>query len=333
MQDGLIADGHQIQMRSNAVHNNIIRDLRLAFLATDADDLATRRRLILEIVKVQKDWAQSRQKAKEIKRKIKDIKQQNQLSVATAVANAIDIDYVEYGQLLVKHSLTDRERNQINKYVLKQRYGIEVTPWLKLQDDQGYYRQLLIHYYLTHESEYFHVRDEQEWHQQLSWGEGKVFLPDLKTYTLKVEAMRALGMLQFLEVKRYFAENDPDLILLKNVAFQHSQHIKRALGINLVGEKEQVSAIKILSRLLNLLGLKLKRVNEVYQLDVETLCDGREKIFAVWHQRDELMLAHVKSVGYELPDCSSDWKFEILQTKSEKLDHRLSTSTLPLSKI
>ncbi|MEH2143037.1 plasmid replication protein, CyRepA1 family [Nostoc sp.] len=315
MQEGLIADGHQIKMRSNAIHNNIIRDLRLAFLATDADDLATRRRLILEIVKVQKDWVQSRQKAKEIKRKIQDIKQQNQLSLATAVANTQDIDYVKYEQLLVKHSLTDEERNQINKYVLRQKYEIEVTPWLKLQDDHGYYPQLLIHYYLTHESEYFHVRDEQEWHQQLSWGEGKVFLPDLKTYTLKVEAMRALGMLQFLETEREFTESNPDLIFLKTVVFQHSKHIKRALGINLVGDKEQVSAIKILSRLLNLLGLKLKRVNEVYQIDVETLYDGREKIFAVWHQRDELMLAHVKSVGYELPDYSSDWKLEIIQTK------------------
>ncbi|MEH2152779.1 plasmid replication protein, CyRepA1 family [Nostoc sp.] len=333
MQDGLIADGHQIQVRSNAVHNNIIRDLRLAFLATDADDLATRRRLILEIVKVQKDWAQSRQKAKEIKRKIKEIKQQNQLSVAAAVANAKDIDYVEYEQRLVKHSLTDGERNQINKYVLRQRYGVEVTPWLKLQDDQGYYPQLLIHYYLTHESEYFHVRDEQEWHQQLSWGEGKVFLPDLKTYTLKVEAMRALGMLQFLEEKRKLTENDPDLILLKNVAFQHSKHIKRALGINLVGEKEQVSAIKILSRLLNLLGLKLKRVNEVYQIDLETLYDGREKIFAVWHQQDELMLAHVKSVGYELSDYSSDWKLEVMQTKSEKSNYMVHVPTLPLVKV
>lgn len=215
----------------------------------------------------------------------------------------------------MKHSLTDGERNQINKYVLRQRYGIEVTPWLKLQDEQGYYRQLLIHYYLTHESEYFHVRDQQEWHQQLSWGEGKVFLPDLKTYTLKVEAMRALGMLQFLEPEREFTEVNPDLILLKNIVFQHSKHIKRALGINLVGEKEQVSAIKILSRLLNLLGLKLKRVNEVYQIDLETLYDGREKIFAVWHQRDELMLAHVKSVGYELPEYSSDWKLEIVQPK------------------
>ncbi|PHJ62457.1 DNA primase [Nostoc linckia z18] len=319
MQDGLIADGHVIQVRSNAVHNNIIRDLRLAFLASDRNDLETRKRLILEIVKVQKDWAQSRQKAKDIKRKIKEIKQQNQLATATAVANANNIDYVEYEQLLLKQSLTDEERNQLHKYVLRQKYGIAVTPSLKLQDDRGYYSQLLIHYYLTHESEYFHIKDQQEWHQQLSWGEGKVFLPDLKTYTLKVEAMRALGILQFLEDGREFTQTDSDLMLLKNIAFQHSKHIKRVLGINFVTDKEQLCGIKILSKLLNLLGLKLKRENEVYKIDSATLNDGRQKIFVIWQQRDELMLAHIKSGGYRVPDYSSEWNIKIIDSKLENL--------------
>ncbi|YAF95201.1 MAG: plasmid replication protein, CyRepA1 family [Nodularia sp. CChRGM 3473] len=314
MQDGLIADGHQIWLRSNAVHNNIIRDLRLAFLATDPNDLANRKRLILEIVKVQKDWAEKRQKAKEIKYQIKDIKQQHQLSAATAVAHAKDIDYVEYEQLSNKHSLSEAERNQIDKYHLRQRYGITVTPLLKLQDDKGYYFQLLIHYYLTHESEYFHIRDQQEWHQQLFWGDGQVFLPDLKTYTCKVEAMRALGMLQFLEAEREFTEHDSDLIWLKDVVFQHSKHIKRLLGIDLIKGKENISAIKILSRLLNLLGLKLQRVNEVYKIDPETFYDGREEIFAVWHQRDELMLASVDNFRGEKADYSAEWQFETKQT-------------------
>ncbi|MCP6760776.1 MAG: DUF3854 domain-containing protein [Fischerella sp. CENA71] len=291
--DGLIADGHQIQTRSNAVQNNIVRDLRLAFLATDPHDLATRRRLIIEIVQVQKDWSQRRQKAKEIKRKIKQIKQHNQLAAATSVANARDIDYIEYDQLIAKHSLTDEERNQIQKYILRQRYSIPVTPQLKLLDEQGYYGQLLIHYYLTHESEYFWLRDQQEWQQQLSWGEGQVFLPDLKTYTLKVEAMRALGMLQFLEPERVFTEHDPDLILLQNTAIQCSKHIKRTLDIDLVKGKQRVSAIKILSKLLNLLGLKLQRVDQIYQIDLKTLNDGRDKIFAIWHQRDQLMLTNM----------------------------------------
>ncbi|NMG18493.1 plasmid replication protein, CyRepA1 family [Brasilonema bromeliae] len=305
MKDGLISDGHQIHVRGNDVQKNIIRDLRLAFIATDQSDITTRKRLILEIFKVQKDWAKSRKKSKDIDGKIREIKQRNQLASATTVANAKDIDYVEYEQLLVKHSLTEEERNQTKKYLLRQKYGIEVSPLLKLRDDKGYYHQLLIHYYLTHESEYLCLRDKQEWHQQLTWGEGKVFLPDLKTYTLKVEALRALGMLQYLDPKRKFTENDADLLLLRNIAFQCSKHIQRAIGINLLQEKEYISPIKILKQLLSLLGLKLKRVNNaVYQIDPETLYDGRQQIFAVWHQRDELMLANFKSIGFEIVDIA-----------------------------
>ncbi|MTJ53169.1 DUF3854 domain-containing protein [Anabaena sp. UHCC 0253] len=310
MQDGFITDGHQIQLRSNEVQNNILRDLRLAFFATESSDLENRKRLILEIVKIQKDWAQSRQKAKEIKRKIKDIKQQNQLAAANSVATAKNIDYVEYEQLLTKHSLSNAERHQVNKYILRQRYGIVVTPELKLRDEKGYYGQLLIHYYLTHESEYFHVKDQQEWNQQLFWGDGKVFLPDLKTYTLKVEAMRALGMLQFLEVERVFKENDADLIWLKNVAGQSSKHIKRALGTDLVRGKEAVSGIKILSRLLGLLGLRLQQINDGYQIDLETLNDGREKIFAVWQHRDDLMLTTLHNLDHEMVNLPQESRHE-----------------------
>ncbi|OBQ13144.1 plasmid replication protein, CyRepA1 family [Anabaena sp. AL09] len=304
MQDGLITDGHQIQMRSNEVQNNILRDLRLAFFATEPSDVENRKRLIVEIVKVQKDWGQSLQKAKEIKRKIKEIKQQNQSAAANSVANAKDIDYVEYEQLLTKHSLSNGERHQVDKYILRQRYGIVVTPQLKLQDEKGYYGQLLIHYYLTHESEYFHVKDQQEWSQQLLWGEGKVFLPDLRTYTLKVEAMRALGIMQFLETERVFSENDADLIWLKNVAGQSSRHIKRALGIDLVRGKESVAGIKLLSRLLGLLGLKLQQVNDGYKIDLDTLNDGRDKIFAVWQHRDDLMLTTLHNMECEIVDLS-----------------------------
>jgi len=296
MQDGLMADGHQIKLRSNEVQNNIIRDLRLAFMATDPSDLDTRKKLVLEIVKVQKDWEKSRQKSQEIKRKIQDIKQQNQVNVAMSISAARDIDSVEYEQLLSKHSLAPAERYQVNKYLLKQRYGIEVTAELKLKDDKGYYIQLLNHYYLMHESEYLYVRDRQEWQQQLSLGDGKVFLPDLKTYTLKIEVMRALGMVNFLDSERFLSETDSDLTRLKDVCVQNSKHVTRALGISLIKHQEIVSGIKILNRLLSLLGLKLKHTNNhVYQIDLETLSDGREKIFAVWQYRDELLLACIKN--------------------------------------
>jgi Domain of unknown function (DUF3854)/Origin of replication binding protein len=307
MKEGLIADGHQIWVRSNDSHHNIIRDLRYAFFATDKYDIETRKRLIVEIVKAQRDWDRNKEKAKEVNKNIKEIKRQNQLSAAMAVANAKDIDYVEYEVLTSKHSLRDCERHQLNKYMLRQKYGIEVTPTLKLNDDKGYYSQLLIHYYLTHESEYFRLRDKQEWNQQLYWGEGKVFLPDLNTYTLKIEALRALGMLRFLEIGREFTEVDEEIVILKNATLQCSQHIQRSLEINLVRGQEEISGIKILGRLLNLLGLKLKKIddnennnnnhsnNNSYCIDPKNLCDTREKIFVVWQGRDELMLENYSS--------------------------------------
>ena len=297
MKDGLITDGNQIQVRSNDVYKNIIRDLRQAFLATDPSDAATRRRLILEIVKARKDWEKSRNKNKDINRNIKKIKRQKQLETANAVANAKDIDYIEYDRLIIKQSLTDNERYQINKYVLRHRYGINVTPQLKLKDDKGYYGQLLTHYYLTHDLEYFRLRDKQEWLQQLSWGDGKVFLPDVKNYTLKIEALRALGLSQFLNQERIFTEHDSDLLVMKSTALECSKHIKRILEINLVRGKDSTSPIIILGRLLNLLALKLKKTSFTYQIDTKKLNDGRQEIFKIWQQRDELMLAKLKSLG------------------------------------
>lgn len=313
MKEGLMADGHQIWMRSNAAHNNIVRDLRMAFLATDPNDATTRRRLILEIVRVKNQWAQSRKKNKEINRQIQKIKQQNQITTANLVAQAEDINYVQYERLAAKHSLNDEENYQISKYLVRQKYGINVTPELKLKDDRGYYAQLLTHYYLTHKSEYCRIRDRQEWHQQLSSGQGKVFFPDLKIYTLKIEALRALGMVDFLEKGRVFMENDADLILLKNTTLQCSRHIKQALGINVVRNKENVSAIKILSRLLNLLGLKFKRVNRGYLIDVNVLNDGRSNIFSIWQQRDELMLASMKDIAKEVNNFTFDLELLTLQ--------------------
>lgn len=314
MKDGLISDGHQISIRSNAAHKNIICDLRHAFLATDPQDTATRQRLILEIVKVQKDWWQSRQKSKEISSSIKHIKRQNQLKEATAIAYAEDIDYHQYEILTSKHSLTTSERQQTAKYILRQRYGVAVTPDLKIRDDKGYYPQLLTHYYLTHESEYFHLRDKQELDLQLWVGEGQIFLPDLKNYTLKIEALRALGMLDFLAPNRQFHENDADLILLKNSVIQCNQHIKRALGINLVQGNEQISTLKTLGRLLGLLGLKLQRTSDrtptesaedgvtsgesrTYQISPATLNDGRTEIFKIWQYRDDNMLEKSKTIA------------------------------------
>lgn len=316
MLEGLIAEGHQVNIISDVHPSDRLRELRQALLAAVPNNWETCKHLMREIVQLQTEFADRSQKAKSIKSQIRSIRYQMELQAAEAVAKATDIDQAEYEHLLAKRFLTDEERNKQDKYILKQRYGVEITAQIKLRDDRGYYAQLLSHYYLTHESQYFRLRDKQEWSQQLQRGEGKVFLPDLKTYTLKVEALRALGAIHFLEPNREFQTTDSDLIELEKKAILCRNHIQRAIGISIPQEtdKKQANSIKILSKILNVLGLKLKRVKiinsvsestvKVFQIDPATLNDGRQAIFAVWQQRDASTLEATPAI--ELYPTSSE---------------------------
>jgi hypothetical protein len=58
------------------------------------------------------------------------------------------------------------------------------------------------------------------------------------------------------------------------------------------------------------LGLKLKQVNTGYQIDLKTLNDGREKIFAIWQNRDDLMLNSLHNLECEIVDLSSRDEYE-----------------------
>jgi Domain of unknown function (DUF3854) len=296
MVQGLIGEGHLVNVMGEATSKQRITKLRQAILTAGSENRELARKLVLEIFQIQKQLEKNSQTATHVQTKIGKIRDIIGLEDAESVVNSDGITLLEYEALLAKRSLTTQERHQVNKYILKQRYGIEVTPQLKQRDERGYYSQLLTHYYLTHEREYFQFKDRQEWNQQLARGEGKVFLPDLKTYTLKIEALRALAIPDFLDPDREFRETDSDLIHLKEKAIRCSKHIKRAIGISLPQETEAdlIDASQILGRLLNLLGLKLKRMqHKVYQLDLATFNDGREEIFAYWRSQDEIILESV----------------------------------------
>jgi hypothetical protein len=289
MLEGLIAEGHQVNLMGEATAKERLINLRKALLAAVRENRELAKKLVIEIFYLQNQLKNKSQKAQSIKHKIKTIHNQIESDEAEAVARANDISFKEYEHLLAKGSLTDEQRYQVHKYILKQRYGIEVTPELKLRDDRGYYFQLLMHYYLTGDSHYFRSKDFQEWIHYLKIGEGKVFLPDLKTYTLKIEALKALNIPDFLDIEREFQERDSDLFKLKTTAINCSNHIKRALEIGRDYEKgkEEISSIKILSIILRLLGLKLKRIRRrVYKIDAATFSDGRQEIFQIWQQRD-----------------------------------------------
>ncbi|MHC5832195.1 MAG: hypothetical protein ACYT04_93490, partial [Nostoc sp.] len=55
----------------------------------------------------------------------------------------------KYEALQQQRAKTTTERHIERKYKLLQRYGVDVTSELVKKDDQGYYPQLRLHFYLT----------------------------------------------------------------------------------------------------------------------------------------------------------------------------------------
>ena len=64
MKDGLIAEGHQINVISDAPPKERLREQRLAFLAVAPEQRETRIKLVREIVQLQKQFEEQNQKAK-----------------------------------------------------------------------------------------------------------------------------------------------------------------------------------------------------------------------------------------------------------------------------
>jgi hypothetical protein len=226
------------------------------------------------------------------------------MQAAIAVANAPDLSHNQYQFLARKRFLTDPERSQIEKYNLQQRYGVTVTPELKIKDDKGYYGQLLTHFYLIHHQQYLSQSIQLIGDEDLRIQPDRLFLPDVNNHLLKIQGLLALGIALLLDPDREFQETDPDLVSLKRISYLCSQHIKRAIGITLppANINREVTSIAILNKFLHPLGLKVKStrsiVNEqgkavkVYQLDRTLLDDGRAEIFAFWERQQSMELAY-----------------------------------------
>jgi Domain of unknown function (DUF3854) len=286
--EGLISEGHEVNIISDQSASEQLKKLRFKLIATAKENIPEAKKIMMEIYDFRKQTEKQAESEQNVKEQMRKIHQKQQYKNAEFVANARDISDIEYRYLRAKISLTETERNQLDKYTLKQRYGITVTPELKLKDDRGYYSQILTHYYLMYEYQSLLTQEQQEWSEQIYKSEGKVFLPDLKTYHLKVTALKALQIEQILDINRQYQEDDPDIIHLKENALHCSKHIHRVLGVNIPPDTN--SGIKILRLLLAKLGLKLKPLDGgKFKIDLLTFFDERQKIFTAWRSRDMLL--------------------------------------------
>jgi Domain of unknown function (DUF3854) len=302
VKSGLLAEGHSIQIVSEDRDKQSLQELRTALIHATKVDPQKSLEIMGEIAALHKHKSQRDRQYNLIGTQTRKIQQQVKIQAAREIAAAPDLDRRDYQFLTNKRLTTNLERAQVEKYHLQQRYGIDITPELKLKDDKGYYGQLLTHFYLLNHQQYLPQSIYLIWDRDVETRPDRVFLPDANHHILKIQGLLALGMINFLDADRQFQATDPDLVSLKRISYLCSQHIKRAIGIDVpYNSSGEVSPIVILNRFLQLLGLKVTLTQstidnrgekiEIYQLDRTLLCDGRDEIFSIWQRQQSRELS------------------------------------------
>lgn len=229
-----------------------------------------------------------------LKDEIKSAKNENYSGHKEAVLDADSLSNSEYESLKEKRELTEGERNQLKRARIERTYGITLTDELITKDDDGWYPQIRLHYFLTVGNEFLADRDKKKLDDSLENGEGKVFKPDMNKTLLsaKINLLKLLNIEQFLDSDREFTGDDLAewFERLKKPAI--ISQIKSILGFTLsMGD----TAIAFAQRLLAVLGLKLTFISHrryddgsrhrVYR-GADPLADGRGEVFERWLERD-----------------------------------------------
>ncbi|WP_306423353.1 hypothetical protein [Nostoc favosum] len=212
-----------------------------------------------------------------------------------AIADSDELSQTELKKLQDKRAKTKTERHQQRKAELSRRYEIDVIPDLVEKDDDGWYPQLRMHYYLTLGREFLTTRDAKRAASQLELGENSIWKPDFNKGQLlpAVLLLENLNLLQFLTPDVQLRGSDEKMVQFKALAVTHRHVIKNYLNVSI---SEKLTPIAIAQKLLAKIDLKLdyvgrlgKRENRecVYQFVAPD--DQRDLIFGQWLNRDEAL--------------------------------------------
>jgi Domain of unknown function (DUF3854) len=236
------------------------------------------------------------EKATEIKSSVIETKEANYLHERIGVSNSPNLTDAQLEELEKKTCLTPEERYSLRKGKLRKRYATEeIDPELILKDDNGWYPQIQLHYFMTVGHIYLSKRDRRVASKMKETGGGKVFKPDFNSRMLssEVECLRLLEIEQFLDSERSFTDKNLKEWYEKISSPITRSQIKAILGVSINPDKD--TPIAVAQRLLKKLGLKLtnlgrfgsrgdrQRTYKMINLDP----DGRQAIFERWLARDE----------------------------------------------
>jgi hypothetical protein len=250
---------------------------------------------------------------------IKALRTIGQVEEAEAVAQALDIDREEFEKLSQQRSKTDTERNQEEKFRLKEIYKEVVTPELRQLHQDKWFPKIHLEYLLTHNSDFLWMRDRKNIESQKKSGDGQLCLQDVRQLTGKLKIHEVLNTLQFCDRTKEWSNKSPEVFEFSSKALKFAADIKILTGITVSPKKVAENPIGIVQSFLAQLGLKLtgeqRRVGEervrfykfggVASANVFDRAGNkigeplrlRAEIFKKWKERDELALFEFQQNG------------------------------------
>jgi hypothetical protein len=240
-----------------------------------------------------------------LKDEIKEAKNENYSGHKQAVLNADSLSNCEYDSLKEKRELSEGERNQLKRARIERTYGINLTDELITKDDNNWYPQIRLHYFLTIGNDFLANRDQKKLDDALENGEGKIFKPDLNKSLIsgKIQLMKILDVEQFFGAEKEFSGDSLADWIEKFKNPRIISQIKSILGFTL---SMKDTAISFAQRLLRLLGLKLICVGQRRREDgsryrlyqgCDPLSDGRGGVFDRWLERDQASISGSSAIA------------------------------------
>jgi Domain of unknown function (DUF3854) len=302
--EGLKAEGHRVTLcRETQLHREI-KVLQMQQLAAHhCQEWDLLEQLTEQAQELEEELENLETVANCLSDEAKVIREENKVAEASGVANAENITLSEYLKLKDKRTKTKAELDKQRKYQLWDTYGVPITPELKLRDDDGWLPKISLHYYLSYDAEFVRLRDKNHLAGHQERGKGKVCPQDLRLFTARVEALKKLGVMEFLNPDKEFRGTDAQVIAFAERVKLCSVDVKDFLGISVNPKALPMEVVQYILR--GKLGFTLQRVRQerseerdalgrqkrirVYQFEFPQ--DGRETIFEVWQQRDTLAVS------------------------------------------
>ena len=290
MYGGLERDGHRI----TTVTENFVKILGDDYSLENQYELLIGTRVMpgFEYLSINHDA----EEVELIYRTITQVRENNKLAEAKAIADSIDClqDQPDMPMMDIRYSQRKQE--------LKSRYEVNITPSLQMKDEQGWYAQLRLHYYLTHDPLFVRLRDRKLLDSMLQRGGGMLALQDVQLITAQVEMLRALDLAVLFDPERRTRTSDEDMQRLWATVLAHRQDMRILFGINVKDTTAPMTAIQSILAKMNLRLICVSRdrnlVNgnrgglRVYKFIAPE--DNRLDIFKQWKRQDEFCLKAVR---------------------------------------